>query len=152
LKTPRIYADTSVFGGCFDREFEQHSRLFFTDVANGRFRLVISSVTAEELQGAPEHVRAVLDSLPTDAMEYFEVSEDMVELRSGYIKARVLGASSENDALHVAAATVLNADMIVSWNFKHIVHYDKIAGFNAVNGLFGYKEIRIYSPREVVNG
>ena len=40
--------------------------------------------------------------------------------------------------------------MIVSWNFKHIVHYEKIRGFNAVNRLNGYKEVDIYSPLEVV--
>ena len=32
-----------------------------------------------------------------------------------------------NDAMHVALATVAKAD-VVSWNFKHIVHFDKIRG------------------------
>ena len=40
--------------------------------------------------------------------------------------------------------------MIVSWNFKHMVHYDKIRGFNAVNLREGYGAIAIYSPLEVV--
>ena len=39
--------------------------------------------------------------------------------------------------------------MLVSWNFKHIVHFEKIQKFNAVNIEMGYKQILIYSPREV---
>jgi len=40
--------------------------------------------------------------------------------------------------------------MIVSWNFKHIVHFDKIRGFNAVNLREGYLPIEIRSPREII--
>jgi len=54
-----------------------------------------------------------------------------------------------NDGLHIAIATISNIDIIVSWNFKHIVHYDKIRLFNSVNIESGYKSIDIYSPMEV---
>ena len=37
-----------------------------------------------------------------------------------------------------------------SWNFKHIVHFEKIAGYQGVNSLRGYRSPKIYSPREVV--
>lgn len=53
------------------------------------------------------------------------------------------------DALHIALATVGQVDLVVSWNFKHIVRFDKIRLFKAVNREMGYKEIEIYSPREV---
>lgn len=39
---------------------------------------------------------------------------------------------------------------LINWNFKHIVHFDKIAGFNAVNIRLGYKALSIFSPKEVV--
>ena len=41
-------------------------------------------------------------------------------------------------------------DLVASWNFKHIVHYDKIAGYNAVNLLNGYRPVQIFSPKEIV--
>ena len=50
---------------------------------------------------------------------------------------------------HIALATIAEVDAIVSWNFKHIVHFEKIQKFNAVNIEMGYKPISIYSPREV---
>ena len=53
------------------------------------------------------------------------------------------------DALHVAAATVAGADLILSWNFRHIVNYNRIRGFNSVNVRMGYRAMTIHSPREV---
>lgn len=151
MKKIRVYADTSVFGGCYDDEFSRASRAFFDSVTRGQFRLVLSAVTAEELAAAPERVRALLDSVPSEHLEYHEISSDMEQLRDAYLSAGILGDSSDADALHVAAATVLEADMIVSWNFKHIVHFEKIRGFNAVNRLNAYRHIEIYSPLEVID-
>ena len=71
-------------------------------------------------------------------------------LRDAYLAAGVVGPSSRNDAEHVALATVARADLIVSWNFKHLVHIDKIRGFNAVNLRDGYPTLEIRSPKEVV--
>jgi len=77
-------------------------------------------------------------------------SPESDELRNAYLDARVVGPASSNDAAHIAVATVVGVDMVVSWNFKHIVHSDKIGGYEGVNSLRGYRSPRIYSPREVV--
>jgi len=150
VKRLRIYADTSVFGGCFDDEFQRISRQFFAEVASGRFIAVISTVTTRELLFAPEEVRKVLTDLPADQVEEIVIDEEVLSLRDAYLAAGVVGPASEADAEHIAAATVAEADLLVSWNFKHIVHFDKIRGFNGVNRLQGYRELEIYSPREVV--
>ncbi len=55
------------------------------------------------------------------------------------------------DALHVALATVSQASLIVSWNFKHIVNFQKIPMYNTVNTQHSYSEISIYSPLEVID-
>jgi hypothetical protein len=62
VKRLRIYADTSVFGGCFDAEFEHVSRQFFLEAQAGRFVVVISDVTTRELQEAPLHPRPTLNT------------------------------------------------------------------------------------------
>ena len=51
----------------------------------------------------------------------------------------------------VALATVADVDIVVSWNFRHVVRFEKIQLFNAVNLELGYKPIQIYSPREVIS-
>ena len=69
-----------------------------------------------------------------------------------YLDAAVLPAASSNDALHVAAATVARADLILSWNFKHIVNFRRIRLFNSVNLAQGYGIIDIRSPAEIAYG
>lgn len=146
----RVYADTSVFGGCLDDEFSDSSVQFFKLVESGRFRLVISDTTLAELQQAPAEVRKVLLALPPERVERIGVDETVESLRDSYLAAEIVGPASARDAEHIAAATVADVDMVVSWNFKHIVHYDKISGYQGVNLLRGYDAIRIFSPLEVI--
>lgn len=146
----RVYADTSVFGGCLDEEFAEDSKALFDEIRAGRFTLVVSSVTLRELLDAPEDVRQILASMSAESVENFADCPEIVELRDAYIEAGVVGPGSLEDAEHVAAATVADVDMIVSWNFKHIVHFEKINGYHGVNLIRGYKPVSIYSPREVV--
>ncbi|MBF0245654.1 MAG: hypothetical protein HQL31_10360 [Planctomycetes bacterium] len=151
MKTLRIYADTSVFGGCFDEEFEQESQKLFDEIRSGRFILVISETVVEELQKAPENVQDVLKSLPIECIEAVVESDKIAELRDAYIDAGVVGHASLQDAEHIATASVAEVDLIVSWNFRHIVHFDKIHGYHGVNLLKGYSQIGIFSPKEVIN-
>lgn len=151
MKKIRIYADTSVFGGCFDDEFESESKALFDDIKHGKFILVISSTTLREIGEAPAYVQEVLTSLPAERLELIEYSEEIAELRDRYVDAGVVGPSSLFDAEHIAAASVAGVDIVVSWNFKHIVHYEKISGYHAVNIVNGYKTVGIYSPKEVVD-
>lgn len=72
-------------------------------------------------------------------------------MAEAYEKNKILTPKFMEDMIHIALATVANVDVVVSWNFKHIVHLDKIRLFNAVNLKMGYKELEIYSPREVTN-
>lgn len=150
-KRLRVYADTSVFGGCFDDEFAEESRSLFQEIKVGKFILVISSVTARELNQAPEVVQQILDRLPSEIVEVIDDSDEILQLRDAYLTAGIVGPASKADAEHIAAASVAEVDLVVSWNFKHIVHYKKINGYQAINLLNGYKLIQIYSPREVID-
>ena len=88
----RVYADTSVFGGCFDPEFEADSRKFFEEVRHGRFTVVISEVTIAELQMAPQEVKEVLANLPPENVEFVERTDEADSLTRGYLEAGIVGA------------------------------------------------------------
>ena len=150
MKRLRAYADTSVFGGCFDEEFEGDSRAFFEEVSAGRFVLLVSATTLRELEQAPEEVRQVVADLPDSATETIAQSAEIEQLRDAYVRAGVVGPASVLDAEHIASASVAGADVVVSWNFRHIVHFDKIRGYHAVNLVEGYGRVAIHSPKEVV--
>ena len=146
----KIYADTSVFGGVFDQEFAEPSKQLFNEVDAGRFVLVTSAVVEAEIEPAPDDIRQFFSKYAKFA-EIADVSKEALELQLSYIKSGVVTEKSLDDALHVAISTVSGCDLIVSWNFKHIVHFDKIPKYNAVNTLNGYKHIGIYSPLEVID-
>lgn len=112
--------------------------------------LIVSSLLTDELELAPEKVQEVMQALPANVCESILVTEEVLELRDAYIASDVVSEVHGNDAMHVALATVSRADVIVSWNFKHIVHCDKIGGFISVNLREGSMPIEIRSPREVV--
>lgn len=137
----RVYIDTSVVGGCFDDEFSEESRALFDMAKRGKISLLISNILADELTLAPEAIQQVITELPQDSFEVVQENEKSCRLRDKYLEAGVVGITHANDAHHVAIATVSAADMIVSWNFKHIVHYEKIRQFNQVNTEAGYGAI-----------
>ncbi len=152
MHTIRVYADTSVFGGAEDSQFAEASRRFFQRVRAGELVLILSASTIEELEPAPQPVRQLLEDLPVDCVEQVATDDEVAALAQAYIDAGALGAASRMDALHVAAATVARADLILSWNFKHIVNYNRIRKFNGVNALKGYAAVDIRSPLELSYG
>jgi predicted nucleic acid-binding protein len=146
----RVYADTSVYGGVFDEEFAEASQAFFDLVRNGYFTLCVSEVVHQELSVAPEKVNKLFQGVLSTA-QLLDIESDALELQQAYIVEGILSEKWYDDALHVALATVAECDIIVSWNFKHIVNFRKIPLFNAVNVLKGYHQIAIHSPLEVIN-
>ena len=151
LKKLNLYIDTSVIGGYFDEEFEEETKILFESIFNNEFHVIYSSITEDELIKAPEKVRLLLDSIPNENKTRIELTEEAVLLGDTYIAENVVGKTSREDCFHIALATIYKADILVSWNFKHIVNITRIRGYNAVNIKLGYKEIDIRSPKEIIN-
>lgn len=149
MKVQRVYLDTSVLGGCFDAEFAPWSTALIQNVRDGIFQAVLSEVVAAEINAAPFHVQSLYAELLTFQTELVGTTEAVLALADQYQSRRILTPKFYADGLHIALATIAEVDVLVSWNFKHIVHWDKIRLFNAVNLEQGYKPLTIYSPREV---
>ena len=145
-----MFIDTSVIGGCFDEEFDVVSRLLFAEFKSSSAVAVVSSLTLEELELAPDKVRQVLDEISGDALEFVELDEDSAHLADEYVADGVVGQGSLIDAQQVAIATINKADVIVSWNFRHIVNLNRIRLFAATNLRHGLMTPEIRSPREVL--
>ena len=149
MKTPRVYIDTSVLGGYFEREFLVWSTALVEDFRAGRFVPVLSDLLAAEVEDAPARVRTLHAELLGLGAENIRTDEEVLDLLEAYEQHRVLGPRYRQDMLHIALATVADVDVVVSWNYKHIVRSDKIRLFNAVNLAQGYKTLTIHTPREV---
>lgn len=148
---PRIYADTSVLGGCEDEEFREYSRRLIAQFAQGESTLVLSELTIRELEDAPEVVRRVLASVAETNIESLQLTPEADELARAYVREAVVSERMIVDAQHIALATVARVDVLVSWNFRHIVNLRRIHAYNAVNLKRGYPLLDIRSPREVLS-
>ena len=146
----RCYFDTSIFGGYFDDEFSKETYILFNRVTAGKIICLYSELTERELYPAPTHVLNLLKNLPSIFSERLVINQQIINLAEKYITQRVVGKSSIEDCLHIAIATIYQADILVSWNFKHIVNSNRIIGYNQVNSQHGLTQIAIKSPREIL--
>ena len=148
---PRLYFDTSVFGGIYDEEFEEITTLLFEKVKSGQLICVYSDLSETELKNAPQRVKDFFSNLPKEYVQKVEVTEEAFELAQKYLDEKVVGQTSADDCRHIATATINKVDYLVSWNFKHVVNVFRIRGYNSINLRYGYTQLDIRSPKEIVN-
>ncbi len=106
MKRMRVHFDTSVLGGCFDREFQNTSRQLVQAAYAERILPLLSEILLRELTEAPASVQQLLSRLMQGEVERLEVNDDAVELHEAYLRTGVVLPRYADDALHVARATV----------------------------------------------
>ncbi len=147
----RVYIDTSVIGGCFDKEFAEWSNLLFQEFIEGKKIAVISEVVVEELSKASNNIQNRINDIDSSNLEIIFRNTEVDLLAFQYIESGAITTKYKEDALHIALATYYNVDVLVSWNFKHIVNLNRILKYNSVNLSNGYKIIEIRTPKEVIS-
>lgn len=147
----RLYLDTSVYGGYFDEEFEGFTKPLFDRILSGEFIILFSTVTQDELSSAPIKIQDMVKKLKVKDTEFLLETAEAVELAAQYIEEKVVGPTSYADCLHIALATINRADLLISWNFKHIVNVDRIRGYNSINIKLGYRQLEIRSSRDLMS-
>ena len=128
MKRQRIYIDTSIVGGFFDKEFEKETKMLFQRLENKEIIFVISDLLFDELEDAPPHVKHLLDNYDKNSFERVTGTDEIRELADKYIAEKVVGSTSLDDCRHIAFATINKVDILASWNFKHIVNIIRING------------------------
>ena len=151
LHQMKVYTDTSVIGGYYDKEFQEWSVALFNEFLQGTKHIMFSELTAQELEFAKEEIRVLILEIPLKNRIDIGITDEAILLAETYIIEGALTNKSYNDALHIALATLNNADVLASWNFKHIVNLDRIRLYNSINLRLGYRLIEIRTPREILN-
>jgi hypothetical protein len=151
VKKERYYLDTSVWNGIKEQAFMVDTEMFFDIIDRRRGVYLYSEIVEDELAaGAPAEVKVFFASVLSKYKEKVAITDEIWKLAETYVKEGVVGKTSLKDCIHIAAATVHKADMLVSWNFKHIVNVARVRGYNAINTMLGYPALEIHSPKEVV--
>jgi len=136
---------------CFDEEFNKWSNNLINEFKLGLKIVIISDLTLRELEDAPANVRDIIEGIPEENKEYVIFDDEVRTLANLYIAENVVTNNSLLDAQHIALATINRADVLVSWNFKHIVNMSKIRHYNSVNLKYGYTILDIRTPMEVIS-
>jgi hypothetical protein len=111
---------------------------------------VYSNLTETELSTAPIIVRNFFKELKPEHKEIVLVTPEALQLAQTYVNEKVVGETSMDDCFHIATATMNKVDILVSWNFKHIVNVYRIRGYNSINLRMGLQNLNIHSPIEIV--
>jgi hypothetical protein len=156
VKKIKIYLDTSVVSHLKADDTPEKMKdtlSFWEELKQGKYDIMVSDITIEELTECPEPKRSYLFEM-MNQIEFIDVqeTEDSVGLAKNYIKYGVLPEKSLDDCRHMAIATISECDFIVSWNFKHFVNIKTISKVQAVNKLLGYKEVLILPPSMILEG
>lgn len=147
----KVYVDASVIGGCFDKEFAEWSNILFDEFIVGKKIAVISELVVEELSKARNSIRNKINDIDPSNLEVIFRNPEVDSLALQYIECGAVTTKYKEDALHIALATHHNIDVLVSWNFKHIITLNKILKYNAVNLSNGYRILEIRTPKEVIS-
>jgi predicted nucleic acid-binding protein len=149
VKVLTVYLETSVISGYGRKRFHKLTMEFFDLIKRGWIKPIISTHTLDELadKRTPQEV---MDNLYTIEFNTCEATAEMVRLRELYLQKRIITDNDRPDAFHVAIATILEVDVLATWNMRHIVNPNNVPLFNKVNEKEGFKKITILKPEEII--
>jgi predicted nucleic acid-binding protein len=148
MKKLKIYLDQQ---DTPERMAETH--ILWDKIKADIFEVVISDVTIAEINDCDKKKRETLfDYL--NQIKYIMIESDRrsVDIASRFVDLGILNQKSFDDCQHIANAIVSGCDIIVSWNFKHIVNHKTMMGVKAVTALEGYDDLLIYDPSILTGG
>lgn len=111
--------------------------------------MVTPAIVQRETRNAPAQVRQLYAEIAAQA-ELVPTTVEVEEFAVAYLNAGIVPGSSEVDALHIALATASACDLLISWNFTHLVNFYRLPRYNAVYTLYGDPAITIQSPPRVL--
>ena len=154
MKRLKIYLETTVFNFIFaddSPDKKQDTIKLFDEIRQEKYIPYTSDYVLQELLKAEEHKRTQMVNLIEQyKIKYLEPDKNAEDLADKYVSEKIIPLKFRTDGIHIAMATINDLDIIVSYNFHHIVKLKTIMGTESINLREGYKRIGIYSPTEVI--
>lgn len=124
------------------------TRTVWDVLKKGDYDIFVSQVVLKELNDCKDSRKRELFSKHLHEINFnlVEVTEDTIALAEKFIDFGILKQKSLDDCQHIAAAILNDCDIIISWNFKHIVNVKTIRGIKVITTMQGRKDLLIYPP------
>lgn len=148
--TVRLYLDTSVVSARVDERLPERMRAtvdFWSRLAE--YEVAISELTLAEIEATENQALRQNMQGSVRGFDVLQVVPESRRLAQEYVRRGVFSPATLDDALHVAIAVLSRRDILVSWNFRHLVNRRRRTMVNEVNILTGYPTIEIVAPPEV---
>lgn len=146
----RIYLDTSVISLHDDPRSPDRralTREFWCRLSE--FDVSISEMTTREVGDTLDTARRDQMLRLVSGLSILPVTPDADQLAQRYLDAGIFPATVPDDALHVAIAVLSRQDVLVFWNFKHLVNQRRRAAIDALNLSLALPTIAILPPPEL---
>lgn len=152
----KVYLDTSVISYLDQQdapEKMQETHEVWEQIKAGQYDIFISDVVLRELDDCKdEEKRSTLFGHLTEInYNLVTVDESTVALAEKIISNGILKKKNLDDCQHISAAILSDCDIIISWNFKHIVNVKTIRGIKVITTVEGYKDLLIYPPSALLS-
>lgn len=146
----RLYLDTSTISHLEQDDVPERmeqTRKVWKILQKGKYEIIISDLVLAEINECKEPKRSVLkEYLAQINYERVEITKETEEIANEIISEGILKPKSFDDCLHIAAAILNDCNIIISWNFKHMVNVDTINGVRKITFAKRYNNIDIYAP------
>jgi len=118
-------------------------------VLQKQYEFYISALVIQEASRGDENAAKKRLSLLSN-ISVLEISQDAQELAKGLIDSNAIPSGYEEDALHIATATINGMDFLLTWNFSHINNiFTKSKIVKSIEN-HGYEPPIICSPEELL--
>ena len=154
LRKLKIYLETTILNFYYADDAPEKMAdtvKLFNEIADRKYEGFTSMSVIREISRASEEKQQLLFKLINDFnIHILDDNTEAERLADIYVQEGIIPSKYTTDGVHIALATVHDMDIIVSWNFQHIVKRKTIIMTSLVNNREGYKSIDIYSPSEVI--
>lgn len=118
------------------------------DVERHKFRLVTSRAVLAEVSRTPgEKGRAMLALL--DEVEVYAADPRLAEVVRTYLQNSLMPSDAEGDAAHLASASLVGAEFLLTWNCQHLANPNKVRHIEVVNKRLGLKTPILCTPHTI---
>jgi len=147
----KVYLDTSVISYLEQDDAPEKmadTRAVWDTLKRGDYDIFVSQVVLKELNDCRDLRKKELffKHLREINFNIVEITEDTIALAEKFIDFGILKQKSLDDCQHIAAAILNDCDIIISWNFKHIVNVKTIRGIKVITTMQGRRDLLIYPP------
>ena len=146
----KVYLDTSVISYLKQDDAPDETKItlrLWEKFKTGIYSIYLSQVDFTEMDKCEEPKLSFLkEKLNEIDFEILEVKPSTQALAKEIINMGILTDKSFDDCIHIAVAIENECDIIVSWNFKHMVNIKTINGVRAITILKNQKNINILNP------